>query len=81
MSSSHGMEHEAMPYVCFKKKGIYPLAYTTAIVYVRFHSPSGCFFFVSQLEETNDLEVDAASIVEKFEEETRRSLLHQVCHI
>ncbi len=49
-------------------------------MYVSIH-PLAAFFFVSQLEETNDLEVDAASIVEKFEEETRRSLLHQVCHI
>ncbi len=58
----------------------FPLPYATSVV-VSIYSPVHCLFFISQLEGSDDLEVDAARIVEKFEEETQRCLLHQVCHI
>ncbi len=58
----------------------FSLPYATSIV-VSIYLTVGYLFFVSQLEEADDLEVDAARIVEKFEDETQRSLLHQVCHI
>jgi hypothetical protein len=36
---------------------------------------------VGQLEESDNLEVDAASIVQQFEKTEGRRLLYQICHV